>query len=421
MPKFRVAAPRLAYALALATTSAVAMTAVASPAQAQKKKEEAAPKANYSKEFVAAYSPVAKVLSDNGDIAALKPQLAGVVAAAQTPDDRLAAGQAIVNIGVKINDTALQRQGLDLMLDSGKVPPADLARNSYIAAQLAYNAKDWAAARTRAEQAIAAGYTGDGELLIAETYFASQQVPAGLEAIDKAIAKKIAAGALVPEDWLKRSVAQAYQAQLQPQAVKYAGMYAQYHPSVNSWGDAIAIQRNLFNYEGHELLDILRLSARTNSLRNERDYVDYITAVDARRMPGEAQRIIDQGIAANLLKPNDVFVSEARKIAAGRIAADQADLPGLERDARAANATAVTATAAGDTFLNYQQPVKAEEFYTIALTKPGVDTQRVLTRLGIAQLDQGKVAEAKATFAKVTGPRQQIAQLWTIYAGQKGG
>ena len=83
--------------------------------------------------------------------------------------------------------------------------------------------------------------------------------------------------------------------------------------------------------------------------------------------------------------------------------------------------TAVTATAAGETFLNYQQPAKDEEFYTIALSKPGVDTQRVLTRLGIAQLDQGKVAEAKATFAKVTGPRQQIAQLWTIYAGQKGG
>ena len=59
--------------------------------------------------------------------------------------------------------------------------------------------------------------------------------------------------------------------------------------------------------------------------------------------------------------------------------------------------------AAGDAFLSYQKPAEAEEFYTLALAKPGVDTPRVLTRLGIAQADQGKSAEAQATFAKVEG------------------
>ena len=67
-----------------------------------------------------------------------------------------------------------------------------------------------------------------------------------------------------------------------------------------------------------------------------------------------------------------------------------------------------------------QKPVDAEQFYTLALAKPGVDTGRVLTRLGIAQADQGKYAEAQATFAKVQGPRQPIAQLWALYAAQGG-
>ena len=44
-----------------------------------------------------------------------------------------------------------------------------------------------------------------------------------------------------------------------------------------------------------------------------------------------------------------------------------------------------------------------------------------LTRLGIAQFDQGKYAEAKASFDKVEGARQAIANLWTVYAQQKGG
>jgi hypothetical protein len=72
-----------------------------------------------------------------------------------------------------------------------------------------------------------------------------------------------------------------------------------------------------------------------------------------------------------------------------------------------------------DAFLSYDQPAEAEALYTIALTKPGVDAGRALTRLGIAQVDQGKAAEAQATFAKVTGPRKPIADLWSIYAAQK--
>ncbi|MFA9200092.1 MAG: hypothetical protein ACEQR8_02740 [Cypionkella sp.] len=418
MPKFRSAASRLAFAAALAATGLT----LAAPAYAQKKpkeqKEQAAPKAQYSKAFVAVYQPIAKTLNAGGDLAPLKPQLPSLIAAAQSADEKFAVGQVVFNVGAKTSDVALQRQGLDMMLDSGKTPAADLGRNSYAAAQLAYNAKDWNAARTRAQQAATAGYSGDAELLIAETYFAQDQVGQGLDALDKAVARKGAAGQPVPEAWLKRGLAQAYQANLEPQALKFAGMYAQYYPSTNSWGDAIAIQRNFRNYEGQELLDVMRLAMRANALRNERDYVDYITAADARRLPGETQRVIDAGIAAGKLKASDVFVAEARNVAAGRVKADTADLAGLERDARAAGATAATAMAAGDAFLSYNQPAKAEEFYKTALGKPGVDAPRVMTRLGIAQLDQGKVAEAQATFAKVQGARQAIAQLWALYAAQ---
>ena len=51
----------------------------------------------------------------------------------------------------------------------------------------------------------------------------------------------------------------------------------------------------------------------------------------------------------------------------------------------------------------------------------GVETPVVLTRLGIAQFDQGKYSEAGETFRKVEGARKDIANLWAIYAAQKGG
>jgi hypothetical protein len=416
MSNFRAAASRVALTAALTAGLAVS----ASPALAAKKDKEApaaaAAKANYSKPFVVAYQPVAKLA--NTDAAAAKAQIPAIVAAATTPDDKMALGQLIVNVGVKTSDVALQRQGLDLMFESGKIPVADIGRDAFAGAQLAYQAKDWANAIKFAQRAIDAGYAGDSELLMAESYFAQNQAAQGLTTLDKAFAKKIAAGQPIPEPWIKRAVAQAYQAKLDAQSVKYAGMYAQYYPSTASWGDAIAIQRNLNNYEPADLLDLMRLSARTKSLRNSRDYVDYLQAADPRRLPGETQRVVDQGIAAGILKPSDVFVNEVKTISSARIKADQADLPALERDARGASATAAVLTAAGDAFLSYNQSAKAEEFYKLALAKPGADVPRVLTRLGIAQLDQGKSAEAQANFAKVQGARQAIAQLWSIYAKQ---
>ena len=92
--------------------------------------------------------------------------------------------------------------------------------------------------------------------------------------------------------------------------------------------------RSNTNFGPQETLDAMRLVHRTDSFMEERDYVDYIEAADGRRSPGEVLKIIKLGIAAGKLRLNDVFVSEQKKAADGRIAADQASLPSLERDAR---------------------------------------------------------------------------------------
>jgi hypothetical protein len=411
------AASRLVLAIALSSAAALA---AATPAQAAKKEEQAqAPKAELSKEFATAYKPYFEVVKAKGDVTTLKDSLPAIQAAAKTPDDKFTAGQATYSIGLKLSDVAMQRKGVDMMVDSGsKLAAGELGNLLFGAARLAYDAKDWATARSRAQQAIAAGYSGDANLLMAETYFGENQAAAGLDLLDKAIAQKVAAGQTVPDSWLKRGLAIAANAKLEPQSAKFAGLYAQYYPSAASWGDAIAIQRNFNNFDGQDLLDLMRLAERTNSLRSERDYVDYIAAADARRLPGETQRIIKAGLAAGKLRSGDVFVSEANSISSARVQADLADLPKLGSDARAAGATVATLMAAGDAFLSYQKPAEAEQFYTAALAKPGVDTARVLTRLGIAQADQGKSAEAAATFAKVTGPRKPIADLWGLYVKQ---
>jgi tetratricopeptide (TPR) repeat protein len=422
---------KLALAVALVCGTALGAGAVASPAHAQKKKEEA-PKANYSKKFIAAYKPVDDMVKA-GNAEQAKPQIAAVVAAVETADDRNAAGGLVFNVGTQTDDPAMQRQGLDMMIASGRSDATKVGQFNFTGYQLASQADDYEAARKYLEAAIAADYSFEGKLadgttkrfvaddmraMMAESYFDQNNHAAGLTYLQSMIEQRVASGQTVPDTWIRRGLSVAYQNELAPQALDFARMYVQYSPSETSWSDAIAIQRNMVEYDSHATLDLLRLAARTKSLRDNRAYIDYIDAADARRLPAEVKRMVDEGVASGKLKANDPFVIEATQISSGRIAADKADLPALERDAKAANATAVVATAAGDAFLGHGEAAKAEAMYRIALGKPGADMARVQTRLGIALADQGKTAEAVEAFGQVQGDRAAIAKLWTLYLQQ---
>ncbi len=306
------------------------------------------------------------------------------------------------------------------MIESGKTNPADLPRFQYFAGSFAFDAKDFAAARVGLQAAVNGGYhDNDADALLAESYLSDNQVPQGLAVLKQAIETRNATPNKAPAGWYRRGLGAAYKAQLLEQATDFAMSLVKAYPTADNWAGAITVVREIGKFPAQETLDLMRLMGRTNSYAEERDYIEYIQAADPRRLPGETLKVIEAGIAAGKLRANDPFVSEARTIANGRIAADRASLVALERDARSPAATASTVSGAADAFLSYGDAAKAEALFNLALAKPGAEQDRVLTRLGIAQLDQGNLAGAQANFAKVNGQRKYIAQLWGIYAAQK--
>lgn len=449
-------------ALGLALAMGVAAGGVSAPAMAKEKEKKAeAPKITLSKGFMPAYQATKTAL----DAAAKRPDVVagreaataaenayrsaqgkaardaarakydaaiaalGTVVAAEnqavenaftaatTPDDKFVAGQLGLTLGQLSLDKKMQRRGLQSMVDSGKVAAADAAKFNYYIGGLAFDSRDYAGARAAFQAAIAGGYTEGGiDGLLADSYFNDNQVAEGLKVLNAAIAKR---GAAAPEDWIRKGIVVSYKAKLAPEAVAFSNKLVEGYPNKENWALAIAVIRDMSQFQNQEQLDLMRLMDRTASWSEARDYFEYIQAADPRRLPAEALKVIDLGIASGKLQASDVSVSDARNIASGRIAADKASLVGLERDARAASGSAATAMAGGDAFLSYGDAAKAEALYQIALSKPGVDAPRVLTRLGIAQTDLGKTAEAQATFAKVTGLRAPIAALWSAYAKSK--
>lgn len=424
-------------AAALLAGSAVVFTALEAPAAAQTRidrdrdrdrernrdRGQQAADSNYSEGFVNAFRPAVELQNatprDGAAMRALVPSIAGAIS---TPDDRLAGGQFIYSAGVETQDQAMQLQGLNLMLESGKVAPANLGQINFVAGQLAFQAEDWQRARQYLTAAAQAGYTeNDPTLLIVETHLKQGDTAGGLAHLSSAVDQQLAAGQTPSEDLLRKGLATAYTGQINTEALKYAQMFARYYPAADSWGDAIVVTRAATQLTDDDTLDLLRLQRRTNTFRDGQEYLAYVEFADPRRLPNEVRKVIEEGYASGLLDRGNSFASEALSTAQGRQAQVTADLAGLERDARAGDARLATVLAAGNVLMDAGQPQKAEEFYRKAATMPGADTATALTRLGIAQVEQGKYAEAAATFEQVQGARSAVPQLWAIYARQQGG
>lgn len=428
----------LAMAIALAAGGMLTATAIEAPAYAQrdKKKKDKEQQAEYSKEFLEAYQPIAEIQkADAPDYAKAKSLIPAMLATVKSDDEKNAAGGMIFNLSNDMGDDELQLQGIAMMLESGKLDADTQGQLSFAAYQTYRNMNDVANARASLESAIAANYSFNATMtdgstqqfgpdrmhwLISDLYFEQGNYADGLNYLTGLIEARKAEGGEIPETWIRQGLAQSYENNMSKEAAKYVAYLVESYPSDVAWGDAVIITLNGNNYENPEVLDLLRLSRRTGIYNDQRVLSEYVEVLDPRRYPGEVVAVIDEGFASGAADKTDPYLIETRREAAGRIAGDKADLPNLARDARSPSSDMKTLVVAGDTFLSYDQPAEAEEFYAKALTMAGVDTPMVMTRLGIAQYDQGKYAEAIETFRKVEGPRRDLANLWAIHAAQKG-
>lgn len=404
---------------------------IAPPVMAAEKAAKAAvaPKVTPSKAFmataVATQKAVETAKTNPEAVGAARTAVDGAFTAATTADDKYFAGQFALNLGGIAKDPALQRRGLAAMIESGKVAPADLAKVNYYAGSLAYEIKDYPGSIPYLTTAYDGGFRDpDGILLprLLDAYKRTGNSAAVVALIQKDLATAQAAGTKPAETSIRNALQAALDGKQMTSGGDYAAMLVQNYPGPAAWNSAIYVVRTLGSgaYGPQPRLDLARLAFQTKTLDDRSEFIEYIQDADPRRLPGEVLKIINLAISSGKLKATDMIVGEAKPSAEGRLAKDKTDLPLLERGARASSARLIDITAAADTLLSYEDYAKAADLYKLALTKSGVDQAEVLTRLGIAQTMLGQTAEAQTNFAKVTGARQPIAKLWSVFAAQKG-
>lgn len=418
----------MALAVALSTGSVFALSGViAEPVQAEKKKKDKkSGKKQYSEAFVGAYNPINDARKVEGaDIGSIVAMLPGLIAVSQSADERFVTGNTVYSVGQQAADQKLQLDGLKMMLDSGQVEAGKLGQFNFLGYQLARDLEDHDISRTLLQGAIDNNFvSGDlnsdvMKIEMSETYFRENRFKEGLQVLDAEIQARAAAGRPVTERIFSRGVSVGYRNEVTPEIYSLVNRWVTAYPATKNWRDAVNITRQLNDYGVQETLDLLRLAFKVDALKESIEYIDYVDAADARRLPQEVQTVIQAGYSSGRISRDDAYLAESLRLAKSRISADKAELPALARDARAASARLRTVLAAGDAFLNYGDNAKAEEFYSKALNMAGVDRAQTLTRLGIAQAELGKFADAKSSFDQVQGSRAHIAQLWSTYVDTK--
>ena len=158
-------------------------------------------------------------------------------------------------------------------------------------------------------------------------------------------------------------------------------------------------------------MDLLRLNLASGTAAKN-DYIYLASLADQAGLPAEAKGVIDAGRRAGLLGAADG--AQIYNANAPKIAADRASLASDEAKARAGGSGRL-ALNTGNAYYGYGDYAKAAELFRLALTKPDADASLANLRLGEALAMAGDKAGAAAAFKAVTGPRADVAALWSTW------
>ena len=409
-------------ATAMAALLGCALMTTAAPAAAKEKpKKEETKKGGMSASKP--FSPAVKKMMDATaakDAAALQAALTEGQSTATTPEDKYLLANYQLQLGILNKDQTLQAQGLDTMIDSGLTPSESVGVYNFFSGNFAYGAKNYAKAIQRLEAAKAAGSTEASlSAMLMDSYINAGQVDQGWAIAKAAIEADRAAGKRPSEELFVRP-AQAFQkAKRTNDMLEALTMRVQDYPAPATWRNLLYIMLQQAGADKDMNLDVLRLMRATDSMTDRPEYAEYSALAIEAGYPGEVVAVVKQGQAKGVIPKSDTHFSGILSSQEPRAATDAAAVtadagkPATLNNPKAARAT-------GDALVGNGQAAQAIPLYEAALKASGGSDPLVLYRLGVAQALAGQNDAALASFAKVQGPRQRLAQLWTIHVKTKG-
>jgi tetratricopeptide (TPR) repeat protein len=195
-----------------------------------------------------------------------------------------------------------------------------------------------------------------------------------------------------------------------------------YYPKPDYWYQLLFTMRQQTTGNDANTLQTYRLMSEVDVLKNPDDYTEMAQLALEAGSPGEAQRVLEKGIAKGVFTDPRAKAKNQRLLESAKKAAatDQASLQRIEKEAEAAPNGAKN-VGLGLAYFGYGQYDKAAEAISKGIAKGGLRNEseaRLL--LGIAQLKAGHKDDATKSFHEVKGDPslERLANLWSLHAKQ---
>lgn len=351
------------------------------------------------------------------DAAAFGPALQAAQAAARSADDRFAVGSLQREYAFALGDKPGQIAAIEAMLASGApFAEGDAIRYNLALAELAEQTNKLDRSAQAFEEVARLQPTNADALSNLSIIRARQGRDAdAMNALNRAVQARKAAGQPVPEAWLNRVRSLAFRQKNNPLTLQANYDLLAAYPTAANWRDALQTHQSLVPLDEAAEIDRLRLMRAAGALAGERSYRFMAEVLLQRGLPGEAKAVLDEGVAKNQVNPREPAFAQLIRDANTRAAANRGTLASSESSANNARAFQGVADA-NYGFGNY---AKAADLYRRALAAGVGDASLLNLRLGMALAQAGDKAGAQAALSQVTsGPRADLARYWLLWTNR---
>ena len=311
----------------------------------------------------------------------------------------------------------------EAMLAANQISADQIQAKVLIISQVAFQQKDYAKSIQFGERYIKES-GANAEILqqMANAYYLKGDYKTSGEYAQKLIKQVEQAKKPVDKDWLVLLMSTQFKLDNQAGILSTLESLLVRFPTEQYWRDMFKYVSKEGGYSDLENIEIYRLK-KTLAILDADEYGSMAELSLAMVNPGDAKAALEAGISAGVLGQAKDKDRTARLLT--RAKADSAkDLATLDASAKEAQAkpTGDFLAKIGAAYLGHGLNDKAAAAIQTALTKGGVTSiDEAYIRLGVANLNMGKKAEAIKAFESVSQKSKlaRLSRLWVIYAQGK--
>ncbi len=304
---------------------------------------------------------------------------------ANSRDARFALALYELEIGNRRGDDAMRAAALDKLIASPLTRPERLAGHLAVRGQIAYRVGDFDTAAALWGRLVELTPNDPDALAnLAQVRLTQKDTAGAMDLLTRAIAARTALGQPVPEDWYRQRLSIAQQGHLVEPGVDAARALVAAYSTPENWRIALVVYRQLVAAEGALEVDLFRLTRYAGVLTQAAEFQRMAQLLREAGEPSEAKAVLEEGMTRGLL---DAATSPTREI-----------LAEVERSIARARAGA-------------------------AVRAPPSNAAGGQVRLGVARLNAGQRAEAKAAFQAAAGhpaggDYADLGYFWLTLLGQ---